>query len=58
MCSAMGRVRRRDLAGLRRVAPELPTLDEALAFCADRLPGIGLQLDLKSESASWIRTEA
>jgi glycerophosphoryl diester phosphodiesterase len=25
----------------------LPTLDEALAFCADRLPGIGLQLDLK-----------
>jgi glycerophosphoryl diester phosphodiesterase len=25
----------------------LPTLDEALAFCADHLPGIGLQLDLK-----------
>jgi glycerophosphoryl diester phosphodiesterase len=42
-----GRVRNRDLAGLRRVAPDLPTLDEALAFCADRLPGIGLQLDLK-----------
>jgi glycerophosphoryl diester phosphodiesterase len=40
-------VRRRDLAGLRKVAPGLPTLDEALAFCADRLPGIGLQLDLK-----------
>jgi glycerophosphoryl diester phosphodiesterase len=45
--AASGRVRRRDLAGLRRVAPDLPTLDEALAFCADRLPGIGLQLDLK-----------
>ena len=40
-------MRSRDLEGLRRVAPDLPTLDEALAFCADRLPGIGLQLDLK-----------
>ena len=28
-------------------APGLATLDEALAFCADRLPGIGLQVDLK-----------
>ncbi len=45
--AARGRVRRRDLAGLRKVAPGLPTLDEALAFCAERLPGIGLQLDLK-----------
>jgi glycerophosphoryl diester phosphodiesterase len=45
--AAGGRVRNRDLAGLRRVAPELPTLDEALAFCAERLPGVGLQLDLK-----------
>jgi glycerophosphoryl diester phosphodiesterase len=42
-----GRVRGRDLAGLRQVAPDLPTLDEALAFCVDRLPDIGLQLDLK-----------
>jgi glycerophosphoryl diester phosphodiesterase len=45
--AARGRVRSRDLEGLRRVARDLPTLDEALAFCADRLPGIGLQLDLK-----------
>jgi glycerophosphoryl diester phosphodiesterase len=45
--AARGRVRSRDLEGLRRAAPDLPTLDEALAFCADRLPGIGLQLDLK-----------
>lgn len=45
--AARGRVRSRDLEGLRRVAPDLPTLDEALAFCVDRLPGIGLQLDLK-----------
>jgi glycerophosphoryl diester phosphodiesterase len=27
--------------------PGIVTLDEALAFCADRLPGIGLQVDLK-----------
>ena len=40
-------MRHRDLDGLRRVAPELPTLDEALGFCAERLPGIGLQIDVK-----------
>ena len=45
--AARGRVRSRDLEGLRGVVPDLPTLDEALAFCADRLPGVGLQLDLK-----------
>jgi glycerophosphoryl diester phosphodiesterase len=28
-------------------APGVVTLDEALAFCAERLPGIGLQVDLK-----------
>jgi glycerophosphoryl diester phosphodiesterase len=44
---ARGRVRQRDLAGLREVAPELPTLDEALAFCVERLPDTGLQIDLK-----------
>jgi glycerophosphoryl diester phosphodiesterase len=27
--------------------PGVVTLDDALAFCADRLPGIGLQVDLK-----------
>jgi glycerophosphoryl diester phosphodiesterase len=45
--AARGRVRGRTLEALRQVAPGLPTLDEALAFCAERLPGIGLQLDLK-----------
>ena len=45
--AAQGRVRRLTLDGLRRVAPDLPTLDGALAFCVDRLPGIGLQVDLK-----------
>ena len=55
---ARGRVRRRDLEGLRRVAPDLPTLDEALAFCADRLPGIGLQLDLKRLGTEAATVEA
>ena len=44
---ARGTVRSRSLDALRRVAPDLPTLDEALAFCRERLPGIGLQVDLK-----------
>jgi glycerophosphoryl diester phosphodiesterase len=45
--AARGRVRTRSLEALRRVAPDLPTLDEALAFCARDLPGIGLQVDVK-----------
>jgi glycerophosphoryl diester phosphodiesterase len=56
--AARGRVRRRDLEGLRRVAPDLPTLDEALAFCVDRLPGIGLQLDLKRLGTEAATVEA
>jgi glycerophosphoryl diester phosphodiesterase len=56
--AARGRVRGRDLAGLRRVAPDLPTLDEALAFCAERLPGIGLQLDLKRVGIEAATVEA
>jgi glycerophosphoryl diester phosphodiesterase len=39
--------RRRSLDALRELTPTLPSLDEALAFCAERLPGIGLQVDLK-----------
>jgi glycerophosphoryl diester phosphodiesterase len=42
-----GRVRRRSLETLRTVAPNLPTLDDALAYCAAELPAVGLQLDLK-----------
>jgi glycerophosphoryl diester phosphodiesterase len=47
--AARGRVRTpgRSLERLRGVAPELPTLDEALAACAAELPQVGLQLDLK-----------
>jgi glycerophosphoryl diester phosphodiesterase len=56
--AARGRVRSRDLEGLRRVAPDLPTLDEALAFCADRLPRIGLQLDLKRLGTEAATVEA
>jgi glycerophosphoryl diester phosphodiesterase len=32
---------------VRRQRSTLVTLDDALAFCAERLPGIGLQVDLK-----------
>ena len=45
--AATGSVRDRSLAELREVAPELPTLDEALAFFVDEAPGIGLHVDLK-----------
>jgi glycerophosphoryl diester phosphodiesterase len=31
----------------RLASPAAPTLDEALALCAERLPGVGLQVDLK-----------
>jgi glycerophosphoryl diester phosphodiesterase len=44
--AATGTVRDRSLAELRAVAPELPTLDEALAFLAER-PGVIVHADLK-----------
>jgi glycerophosphoryl diester phosphodiesterase len=45
--AARGRVRRRSLAALRGVAPELPTFDETLAFLGERFPQTALQIDLK-----------
>jgi glycerophosphoryl diester phosphodiesterase len=45
---ARGRVRPLTLERLRRAAPALPTLDEALAFLAERAPGTGVQIDLKA----------
>ena len=45
--AAAGRVRDRTLEELREVAPELPTLDEALSFFVDEAPGVGLHVDLK-----------
>lgn len=44
---AAGRVSDHTLEELREVAPELPTLDEALAFFVDEAPRIGLHVDLK-----------
>ena len=46
-----GTVRDRSLASLRSVAPDLPTLDEALAFFVDEAPDVGVHLDLKTQSA-------
>lgn len=46
--SAAGSVREKSLQALRNICPELPTLDEALAFFADEAPEVGLHLDLKT----------
>jgi glycerophosphoryl diester phosphodiesterase len=48
---ARGRVRGRPLEWLRRIAPNLATLDEALAFLSGRFPHVGLQIDLKGRGA-------
>jgi glycerophosphoryl diester phosphodiesterase len=44
---AHGSVRARSLPELRELAPELPTLAEALAFFADEAPHVGVHVDLK-----------
>ena len=46
---ATGSVRERTLDELREVAPDLPTLDEALTFFAEEAPAVGLHVDLKLE---------
>ena len=48
--AATGRVRNLSLAALREVAPNVPTLDEALAFFVDEAPRTGLHVDLKLKS--------
>ena len=55
--AAAGRVRTRSLSALRAVAPELPTLDEALALLGgfDR---IGVHVDLKGEGHEAAVAEA
>jgi glycerophosphoryl diester phosphodiesterase len=45
--AARGTVRTSTLEELRRVAPALPTFDEALAFLRDEAPSVGVQVDLK-----------
>jgi glycerophosphoryl diester phosphodiesterase len=49
--AASGRVRRQSLTELRRLAPALPTLDEALAFLGERAPKTGIQVDVKCHDA-------
>jgi len=44
---AGGRVRDYSLEELREVAPELATLDEALAFFVEEAPHVGVHVDLK-----------
>jgi glycerophosphoryl diester phosphodiesterase len=48
--AATGRVRSLSLDALREVAPNVPTLDEALAFFTDEAPDTGLHVDLKLKS--------
>jgi glycerophosphoryl diester phosphodiesterase len=45
--AAEGTVRSHTLEELREVAPELPTLEDALAFFVDEAPHVGLHVDLK-----------
>jgi len=47
-----GSLRGVSLAALRDVAPEVPTLDEALAFFGDEAPETGLHVDLKDAAAA------
>jgi glycerophosphoryl diester phosphodiesterase len=46
--AAQGRVRPLTLAQLRELAPEVPTLEDALAFMGDRAPQTGLHVDVKA----------
>jgi len=43
-----GKVGGRTLAELREVAPDLPTLDDALEFFADEATDVGIHVDIKS----------
>jgi glycerophosphoryl diester phosphodiesterase len=47
-----GTLRGRTLDDLRADCPELPALDEALAFFADDAAGVGVHADLKSPAAA------
>lgn len=48
--AAGGNVRDRSLDELRELAPELATLDEALAYFVDEAPHVGVHVDLKLRS--------
>lgn len=49
--AARGTVRDKRLTELRHVAPELPTLDEALTWFADEAPDLVVHADVKSADA-------
>lgn len=49
--AARGSVRDKSLDELRELCPELPTLDEALAFFVDEARDLGAHVDLKSATA-------
>lgn len=48
--AARGRVRALPFEALREIAPDVPTLAEALEFFVDEAPGVGLHVDLKLRS--------
>jgi glycerophosphoryl diester phosphodiesterase len=48
--AASGGVRRLRLQELRELVPELPTLDDALAFMNEHAPATGLHVDVKARS--------
>jgi glycerophosphoryl diester phosphodiesterase len=50
--AASGSLRGLSLAELRSLAPDVPTLDEALAFFAQDTGGVGVHIDLKVEAAA------
>jgi glycerophosphoryl diester phosphodiesterase len=50
--AARGNLRAMTLAELRSICPELPTLDDALAYFADDAQGVGAHIDLKSPGAA------
>lgn len=47
--TARGRVRDLSLSALREIAPDLPTLDDALSFFVEEAPAVGLHVDIKSD---------
>ena len=46
--AAAGSVRDRSLESLREICPDMPTLEDALAFFVDEAEHVGLHLDLKT----------
>ena len=49
--AARGTVQDKDLAELRESSPDVPTLDDAIAFFVDEAPELGAHADVKSPSA-------